>query len=61
MAHIIIIRKNGAGPGGTTESSVTWSPSHELTGNEQMRRVERAEKLLDKIDDILYAAPGNTD
>ena len=37
---------------------MTWTPSHELSGNEQMRRVERVQKLLDKIDDTLYAEPG---
>ena len=57
MAHSIIINSNGTGPGGNTGSSVKWTPSHELSGNEQIRRVERVQELLEKIDDILYAPP----
>lgn len=54
MSHRIIIEENGTGVGGPSKVTVEWTPSHELTGNEQMRRVDKATKLADKINDVLY-------
>lgn len=56
MSHRIIISSQGTGPDGSAESTVEWTPAHTVSGNEQQRKVERVEKLLEKINDVLYGA-----
>jgi hypothetical protein len=56
MTHRIVIVENGTGAGGTSTTTVDWTPSHDLSGNEQMRRVDKATRLAEKINDVLYGA-----
>lgn len=56
MSHVVIINQKGTGPGGAAEGRIEWTPSHELSGNEQMRRVEKATRLLGKANDALYGS-----
>lgn len=59
MSHRIIIEENGEGAGGASIVTVQWTPSHTLSGNEQMRRVDKAVKLAGKINDVLYGTDDN--
>jgi hypothetical protein len=54
MSHRIIIIEDGAGEGGSATTEVTWAPSHGISPTEEARRRERAEKLAQKINRVLY-------
>ena len=60
MSHIIII---GKPPGGlrTTETlvevgEVRWSPPHDLSPQDERRRVEKVERLLERVEATLMGA-----
>lgn len=59
MAHeIIIIMPDDPGlaaPASRAEGSVKFTPSHDLTPEQQLRRTHRAERMLDKIRRMLEA------
>lgn len=64
MSHVIITSQSGTGPGGSAESQVKYTPSHDLSGNEQIHRIKKATKALERINDFLYnngpdPAPGD--
>lgn len=54
MTHTVIIVEDGTGEGGTARTEVRWTPSHDITPNQEAHRRERAAKLAQKINDILY-------
>lgn len=58
MSHEVIIIHQGTGPGGEVKSEVSYKPSHSLSEQEQFQRLKHANKVLDKLSDFLYAAPG---
>ena len=60
MSHEIIIIHQGSGAGGEVKSEVSYKPSHELSDDEQFKRLKHANKVLDKLSDFLYAPPGAT-
>lgn len=61
MSHRVVIIAGGNGPGGTAESRAEWTPSHDLSGNEQLRRIEKATRLLEKVNDVLYGGGSGPD
>jgi hypothetical protein len=56
VAHIIIIGGDGVGPGGSAKSRVEYTPDHSVSAVEQMRKVKRVEKMLERINDFLYGS-----
>lgn len=54
MSHRIIITATGEGEGGSATGTIEWAPSHGISPADEARRRERAEKLLNKANDILY-------
>lgn len=59
MSHTVIITGNGTGPGGTSEGRIEWKPSHDLPANEERRRIEKATRMLDRLNDFLYGDGGD--
>jgi hypothetical protein len=58
VSHRIIITENGTGPGGTSEVQVTYTPSHDVPRGEQIRRIEKAGRMIAEVNDMLYSPPG---
>jgi hypothetical protein len=58
MSHEVIIIHQGDGLGGKVESRLSWQPSHDLTDDEQFKRLKHANKVLDRLSDFLYAPAG---
>lgn len=54
MTHTVIIVEEGTGEGGTARTEIRWTPSHDITPMQEAHRRERANKLAEKINDILY-------
>lgn len=59
MSHEVIIIHNGEGPGGVVRSQISYTPSHTLSVAEQFKRLQHANKVLDKLSDYLYAPSGS--
>jgi hypothetical protein len=65
VSHEIIIIDHPEDPGlalahagsAVISAEVRWKPSHDLTPEQQIRRSQRAERLLGKIRQLLEAAP----
>ncbi len=60
MSHVINSTQRGTGPGGDATSNVEWTPSHDLSPVEQIQRIQKAGRMLERLNDMLYAAPGTT-
>jgi hypothetical protein len=58
MSHEVIIIHNGEGPGGEVHSTLSYKPSHNLSDDEQFKRLKHANKVLDRLSDYLYAPAG---
>lgn len=58
MTHEVIIIHQGSGGGGEVHSTVSYKRSHELSDDEAFKRLKHANKVLEKLSDYLYAAPG---
>lgn len=58
MSHVINSTQRGTGPGGEATSTVAWTPSHDLSPVEQIHRIQKATHMLERLNDMLYAAPG---
>ena len=54
MSHVIIIVDDGTGPGGSAKATVEYTPSHDTSPSDQMRRVRKVERALQRINDFLY-------
>lgn len=54
MSHSIIIQENGTGPGGSAESQVKYTPSHDVPPAQQIHKAERAARVLERLNDYLY-------
>lgn len=55
MSHVIIVVQNGTGPGGSASSRIEYTPDHAVPPVLQMRKAARAEQVLEKLNDYLYA------
>lgn len=56
MSHTVIIVEEGTGEGGSARTEVRWTPAHGMSPTEEARRRERAERLAEKINRVLYGA-----
>ena len=56
MSHQIIIIQSGTGPGGAATGRVEYTPSHTVPGALQIRKAEKAAKVLEKLNDYLYGS-----
>jgi len=56
VTHRIIIVENGTGPGGSASSTVEYTPNHAVPGAQQIRKAEKAAKVLEKLNDYLYGS-----
>jgi len=56
MSHVIIIVQNGTGPGGSAKATVEYTPNHAVPGALQIRKAEKAAKVLEKLNDYLYGS-----
>lgn len=56
MTHRIVIVQSGTGPGGSATSTVEYTPNHAVPGNVQIRKAEKAAKVLEKLNDFLYGS-----
>lgn len=54
MTHRIIVTGSGTGPGGSAESQVSYTPSHDVPPAQQIRKAEKAQRVLDRLNDFLY-------
>ncbi len=61
MSHQIIITTNQSLVALPATGEITWSPSHDLSPNQQQRRIERAETKLNEIVAMLSAPPAGHD
>jgi hypothetical protein len=39
---------------------VTFTPSHDLSPAEQIHRIQKAGRMIERVNDMLYAASGTT-
>lgn len=56
MSHQIIIIQSGTGPGGSAKGTVEYTPNHSVPGAVQIRKAEKAGKVLEKLNDFLYGS-----
>ena len=56
MTHRIIIVEDGTGPGGSAKSTIEYTPNHAVPGVLQIRKAEKAAKVLEKLNDYLYGS-----
>lgn len=56
MSHQIIIIQSGTGPGGSAKSTVDYTPNHAVPGVLQIRKAEKAARVLEKLNDYLYGS-----
>jgi hypothetical protein len=56
MSHTIIIVQNGTGPGGSATARVEYTPDHAVPPIIQIRKAEKAAKVLEKLNDYLYGS-----
>jgi len=61
VAHIIIIGGDGVGPGGKAKGTIEYTPDHSVPPVVQIRKAERAEKMLERINDMLYGNDSSAD
>lgn len=54
MSHVIIITQQGSGPGGSAESQVKYTPSHDTPPARQIYKAEKAARVLARLNDFLY-------
>lgn len=54
MSHRIIIHAAGEGQGGSATGQIEWTPAHGISPADEAKRREKAEKLLNKANDVLY-------
>lgn len=54
MSHVIIIVQTGTGTGGSAKSTVEYTPNHAVPGVLQIRKAEKAARVLEKLNDYLY-------
>lgn len=54
MAHKIIIEENGTGGGGSASSTIVYVPDHTVPPVLQIRRADRAARVLQRLNDYLY-------
>lgn len=62
MAHRIIIighRSAAATHDASATGSIDWTPSHTLTPQQVARRIERAERRLNEVEEMLTAPVGD--
>jgi hypothetical protein len=55
MAHVITSTQDGTGPGGSAKSSVEYAPAHSVPPAEQIRKIKKAGRVLERLNDYLYA------
>ncbi len=54
MSHVIIVVQNGAGSGGSAKSTVEYTPDHAVPPVLQIRKAEKAARVLERLNDYLY-------
>lgn len=54
MSHQIIIIQSGTGSGGSATSRVEYTPNHAVPPVLQIRKAEKAARVLEKLNDYLY-------
>lgn len=54
ISHVINSTQPGEGPGGKSEISIKYTPAENLSGNEQIRRLEKAIRIVGRANDVLY-------
>ncbi len=54
MSHVIIVTQKGNGPGGSAESEVRYTPDHAIPPVIQIRKANKAARVLEKLNDYLY-------
>ena len=56
MTHRIVITQGGTGSGGSAQSTVEYTPNHAVPGVLQIRKAEKAARVLEKLNDYLYGS-----
>lgn len=54
MSHVILSTQPGKGPGGEAEITIRYTPAHTVPGAVQIRKIERAKVMAERIADFLY-------
>lgn len=54
MAHKIIIEESGTGTGGSAKTIVEYTPDHAVPPVLQMRKAEKAERVVKRLHEYLY-------
>lgn len=54
MSHVIISVQPGTGAGGEAEITIKYTPAHTVPGAEQIRKIQRAGRMAERIADFLY-------
>lgn len=55
MTHVIIAEDDGTGPGGSAKARVEYTPSHDTSPTDQIRRINRAKRMLGRVNNYLYS------